>query len=85
MVSPFMLAYLFILDLIFVFNQGVMHPIIQLLKIMTLGCIDLTCLSQGLEKSYEVLFDMQKLEAAGFRRMRTISQLTFETLIQMIL
>ena len=28
---------------------------------------------------------MQKLDVAGFRRMRTISQLTFETFIQLIL
>lgn len=42
-------------------------------------------MSVGLERSYELLFEMTKLEVEGFRRMRTISQLTFETLIQMIL
>lgn len=31
------------------------------------------------------MFEMQKLQVAGFRRMRTISQLTFETFIQFLL
>lgn len=82
MISPFMLVYLFLLDIIFVVNQALFYPVIILLKIMTCGLIDLSCLSKALEKSYEYLFSMQKLEVAGFRRMRTITQLTFESLIQ---
>ena len=73
MVSPFMLIYMFVLDVIFVINQAVFYPIIALLKVLTFGFLDLTCLSKTLEKSYEFFFEMQKLEAAGFRRMRTIS------------
>lgn len=85
MVSPFMLIYLFILDVIFVVNQAFIYPLIMLIKFLTCGLLDLTVLNKALEKSYEIMFDMQKLEVAGFRRMRTISQLTFETLIQTIL
>lgn len=77
-----MLIYLFCLDLIFIINQAFLYPIIQVLKFLTCGLLDLSCLNRALEKSYEIFFEMKKLEVAGFRRMRTISQLTFESLIQ---
>lgn len=73
MVSPFMLIYMFLLDMIFVINQAIIFPIIGLLKVITFGLLDLTCLTKGLDRSYEFFFEMQRLEAAGFRRMRTIS------------
>jgi len=85
MVSPLMLVYTFVLDVVFIFNQALLFPLICLLKVLTCGCLDLSCLSEGLDKSYEYFFKMQKLEVAGFRRMRTISQLTFESLIQVTL
>lgn len=85
MVSPLMLIYMFVLDIIFVINQALLFPIICVLRFITCGLIDLSCLNRALEKSYEFLFEMQKLEVAGFRRMRTISQLTFESLIQFCL
>lgn len=73
MVSPLMLAYMFILDVIFVVNQAFLFPLICILKFMTFGVLDLSCLNRALDKSYEFLFEMKKLEVAGFRRMRTIS------------
>jgi hypothetical protein len=85
MVSPIMLVYMFILDIMFVINQALLFPLICLLKFLTCGIIDLSCFNRALDKSYEFLFEMQKLEVAGFRRMRTISQLTFESLIQFCL
>ena len=85
MVAPVMLAYMFILDIIFVINQAILFPIIVCLKVITFGFLDLSCLNRALEMTYEFLFEMHKLEVAGFRRMRTISQLTFESLIQLML
>jgi len=85
MVSPVMLVYLTILDLVFLINQALLVPILVLLRTLTCGLLNFTCLSNIIDSSYEVLFEMQKLEVAGFRRMRTISQLTFETFIQLIL
>ena len=73
MVSPIMLIYMLILDIIFVFNQAIVFPVISLLKLISFGILDLSCLNKGLDRSYEILFEMQRLEAAGFRRMRTIS------------
>lgn len=85
MVSPVMLVYLTILDLVFLINQALLVPILVLLRTLTCGLLNFTCLSNIIDSSYEVLFEMQKLEVAGFRRMRTISQLTFETFIQTLL
>ena len=73
MVSPIMLLYMFVLDIIFVINQALLFPIICILKFITCGILDLSCLNRALDKSYEFMFEMQKLEVAGFRRMRTIS------------
>lgn len=85
MINPLMLIYLFCLDVIFIINQAFFYPLIQLMKLLTCGLVDLSCLNRALDKSYEYLFEMKKLEVAGFRRMRTISQLTFESLIQISL
>lgn len=85
MVSPPMLIYLFIMDIVFLLNQAILTPIIFVLRILTCNLINLSCLTRMLDSSYEIMFEMQKLEVAGFRRMRTISQLTFETLIQLVL
>lgn len=41
MVNPFMLAYLFVLDLIFVFNQAFLFPMIVLIKFLTCGLMNL--------------------------------------------
>ena len=73
MVQPLMLVYLFCLDIIFIVNQAVLFPLIQILKFITCGIVDLSILNRGLDKSYEYFFEMKKLEVAGFRRMRTIS------------
>ena len=85
MMNPTMLIYMFLLDVTFIFNQAILFPFFKLLKFITFGIVDFSCLTRALDKSYEVMFDMQKLEVAGFRRMRTISQLTFESLIQILL
>lgn len=85
MINPLMLLYLFCLDFIFIVNQAVLFPLIQILKLITFGFVNLSFLNRALDMSYEYLFEMKKLEVAGFRRMRTISQLTFESLIQMAL
>ena len=73
MVNPLMLIYLFCLDCIFIVNQALLYPVIQILKFLTCGIVNLSCLNWALEKSYEYFFEMKKLEVAGFRRMRTIS------------
>lgn len=57
----------------------------MVLRMLTCGLLDLSFLTRMIDQSYEIMFEMQKLDVAGFRRMRTISQLTFETFIQFLL
>ena len=58
MVSPLMLVYMFLLDIIFCINQALLFPIICFLKFVTFGLLDLSCLNRALDKSYEFLFEM---------------------------
>ena len=58
MVSPLMLIYMFVLDVIFVINQAIIFPIIGLLKMVSFGLLDMTCLSRALDRSYEFFFEM---------------------------
>ena len=85
MVSPFMLVYLLIMDLVFLLNSAFLAPAVSILECLLCKKVRLSCLSDAIDASYETLFEMQKLDVAGFRRMRTISQLTFESMIQLTL
>lgn len=57
-ISPLLLIYLFLLDIIFVINQAILYPLIYVIKFATCGLLDLTCLYKSLDKSYEYLFEM---------------------------
>ena len=85
MITPLMIVYMTLMDLLFMVNQAFLVPIVDLLKFISRGTLDLTCITSTIDGSYEVFFEMQKLDVEGFRRMRTISQLTFETFAQLIL
>ena len=45
-------------------------------------CFNMGSIYTCIEQSYESLFRMKQHEVNGFRRMRTITQLMFESLIQ---
>ena len=85
MLSPLMLIYMFLMDLVFLFIQAFIFPILLIVKFLTFGKLDCTQMIEKLDKVYEIMFEMQKLDVAGFRRMRTITQLTFETFLQLTL
>lgn len=76
--TPVILIYLFVLDLVFILNTSVFMTISDLFKLVG---VDISCLPRTIDKSYETLFDMEKLDVAGFRRQRTIAQLMFEGVI----
>ena len=73
MICPLMLYYMFMMDLMFVLNQAILVPIVFIFKIFTFYKLDLSCINKTIDSSYELLFEMEKVEVAGFRRMRTIS------------
>jgi len=57
----------------------------MIIKILTCGFIDMTNIEEKLDVLYEILFGMSDMDIKGFRRLRTISQLSFESLPQIIL
>lgn len=72
-ITPLILVQLMFMDLVFLFNETVLVLIIFLLRMLTCNKVDLSCLTEGIKSSYEVIFEMQQLDVAGFRRMRTIT------------
>jgi hypothetical protein len=83
--TPIFVIYLVVLDLLFMINTAVLRPLVYLLKLLTFNKLDLTRLTLFVNDMYSLFFDMDIMEVEGFRRLRTISQLTFESLPQIIL
>lgn len=76
---------MFIMECLFLINTVVLSPITKAVEWITCGRAKLYCLTDSIDDSYHSAFMMQRLDAQGFRRMRTITQTTFESLIQIIL
>lgn len=83
--TPFIVAYLLLMDLIYIIVSVVITPITMLLKVLSCGYIDITNVEEKLDVLYEILFGMSDMDIKGFRRLRTISQLSFESLPQILL
>lgn len=73
---PIFIVFLWFMDIVFIVNTTIFEPIAWL--------IGLSCMTEAIEGTYEVLFQMKKHEVSGFKRMRTITQLFFESLLQLI-
>lgn len=82
---PIFLVYLFIMDLMYVFHTILCRPIQLAIKCCTCGKLNVNTCGEWIENSYQYLFDMGPNEIDGFRRLRTISQLIFEGIPQIIL
>ena len=57
--SPLILVYLMLMDLVFLFNETILVPITLILRLLTCNLLDLRCLTEKIEQSYELLFEMQ--------------------------
>lgn len=76
-ICPLFILFMFVMDQVFVINSTFFEVLA-----MVLGCCcSVRPLIECIEGSYELLFQMKKHEVSGFRRMRTITQLMFESLI----
>ena len=78
-ILPIFTVYMLSLDLIFVLNTTLFAPIGYLLT----KCCRIKSLNSLIDGSYERLFQMKPHEVVGFRRMRTITQMIFESVIQL--
>ena len=79
------MVYLFVVDLIFLFLNTIIMPLLIFYSMMVCKPKLIERFNECIDAIYKRLFGMQKLDVAGFRRLRTSSQLTFESLPQLIL
>ena len=74
-----MLAYLLIMDVIYIVNSVAIVPIAYFVQIITCDFCNKSkkniahTFEQKLDGIYEIVFDMGKMDIKGFRRLRTIS------------
>lgn len=83
-VTPTIVPYLFIMDILFMTSSSVLELIAFLLKLLTCGCLNVDFMSHFIENNYRMLFHMTKLDVEGFNRQRNITQLMFQTTVQLI-
>jgi len=71
--TPFIVAYLLLMDIIYIIVSVIITPAAMLIKVLTCGLIDMTNIEEKLDVLYEILFGMTDMDIKGFRRLRTIS------------
>lgn len=77
---PIFLVYLTVMDLLYLIETVFLRPISVFLGWISCGYCKLTVFSNTIESLYSILFDMGENDIEGFRRLRTISQLLFESI-----
>lgn len=83
--TPLIVGYLLFMDIFYIFVSVVVTPIAFLLKHLTCGYLNVTNIEERLDGLYKILFGMSDMDIKGFRRLRTISQLSFESFPQVLL
>lgn len=79
--TPLILVYLLLMDLIYIISSVIITP----LAFLTCGLIEVDDVEEKIDRIYKIMFGMSDMDIKGFRRLRTISQLSFESLPQIIL
>ena len=80
-ITPLLVLKLIAMDVLYLGNTLILMPIILITKLFSFGKIDLLPLKDKIDGVYKYLFGMSYQDISGFRRLRTISQLTFETMV----
>ena len=84
-ITPLLLVYLFLVDVVFLLLSAIVTPVLSLISVLTCQPWMITKLEECIDVIYVMLFGMQKMDVIGFRRLRTSCQLTFESLPQILL
>ena len=77
--TPLILLYLFLLDLLYLFNAVILAPILLIVNILSCGRLQDIDIEERTDKVFEAIFQLTHLEIIGFRKLRTMSQFTFES------
>ena len=77
--TPAIIIYLFLMDVVFLLISSILTPIFFFIHFLTCGKANFTRMLDSTDSIYENMFEMKRLDVNGFRRLRTISQLVFES------
>ena len=86
--TPLVLIYLQLMDVVYIINSVGLVPIAVILQLLSCGLIKgnlAHMFETKLDSIYEVAFGMSQMDIKGFRRLRTISQLSFESMPQILI
>jgi hypothetical protein len=81
--TPVVLVYLLVMDLVYIVNSVALVPLAVIVQMFSCGKIKgnlAHMFEEKLDSIYEIMFGMSKMDIKGFRRLRTISQLSFESM-----
>ena len=81
--SPLLILFLIAMDFVFIFQSIVFKPIIFIISTLSRGKFKqekLNFIDSFEDHMFGLVFGMKNPEIAGFRRLRTITQMIFETL-----
>lgn len=68
------------MDQIYILNSVFIVPVMKILQLITCGMINAECAENCLDAIYVKLFGMNTMDILGFHRLRTITQLSFESI-----
>ena len=77
--TPGIIIYIFLMEVVFLLISSVLTPIFFLIHFFSFGKFNFTIMLDSTDFIYEKVFEMKRLDVNGFRRLRTISQLVFES------
>ena len=70
-ITPLLLVYLFLVDVVFLLLSAVVTPVLSLISVLTCQTWMLIKLEECIDFIYVKLFGMQMMDVIGFRRLRT--------------
>jgi hypothetical protein len=76
------------MDVIYIINSVGLVPIAVIVQLLSCGLLKgnmAHMFETKLDSIYEVAFGMSQMDIKGFRRLRTISQLSFESMPQILI
>lgn len=71
--TPLVLIYLFLLDILYLFNAVILAPLLFIVNILSCGRLQDIDIEEKTDKVFEVIFQLTHLEIVGFRKLRTMS------------
>jgi hypothetical protein len=70
-ITPMLLVYLFVVDLIFLLLSAVIMPILMIFSLLICQPQLIDRMEEFIDEIYKMLFGMQRMDVMGFRRLRT--------------